>query len=199
MVIFLRFGLRFSFHYNDFVRFRHFLRINSIYSLYLIAQDVFKMFVFRKHLIKRGTYKRVKDLYNSKIEEGNLPTKNSIDELLHEKELEGPLEANFSLEVPIEVAEATVREESMESFYDDMKAGAPVQCIGIRTRKKHRCAICMRRKKTKIRIRCGHIFHRKCIDTWARWNPVCPTCKDALDLKPPAPLALPTEPPGTDS
>ena len=143
------------------------------------------MWLIRKHLIKRGSYTQVKELYISKIEEGYLPTKASIDELLHENALTGPLQANFSLEVSSEIGEAAVREESMESFYDDLKAGAPVQCIGRRTRKKHRCAICMRKNKTKIRLKCGHCFHRRCIDEWARWRPVCPTCKDALDLKEP--------------
>ena len=152
------------------------------------------MWVFRRHLIKRGSYSKVKKMYVLKIEEGILPTKAYIDELLHEQDLVGNLVANFSIEVDPEIAEATTREESMESYYNDLKPGAPVQCIGRRTRKNVKCAICMRSKKTKIKLRCGHLFHRKCIDTWARWRPVCPTCKDALELKPPEP---PPAPPNT--
>ena len=77
------------------------------------------MFVFRRHLIKRGSYTKVKELYISKIEEGYLPTKASIEELLHEQDLVGTLVANFSIEVEPDVAEATTREESMESYYND--------------------------------------------------------------------------------
>ena len=143
-----------------------------------------KMWVFRKHLIKSGSYNRVKNLYTHRLDDGYLPTQSTMDELIKDKALVGPVQANFSIEVPVEVGEATTREESMEAYYNDMKPGDPVQCIGRRTRKNHKCAICMRRKKTKIRIRCGHVFHRKCLDEWARWRPVCPTCKDAQDLKP---------------
>ncbi len=146
------------------------------------------MFVFRKHLIKRGSYKKVKELYQHRIDNGYLPTEATMTQLIIEKNLLGTQQANFSIEVEPEVAEATTREESMESYYNDIKAGAQVQCIGRRTRKNVRCPICMRKKKSKIRLKCGHIFHRKCIDEWARWRPVCPTCKDVLDLKtPPAP------------
>jgi hypothetical protein len=158
------------------------------------------MWIFRRHLIKRGAYTRVKKLYIARVEEGHLPTKSEIDELLHEQGLIGTVHANFSIEVDADVAEAAAREESMESYYDDMKAGAPVQCIGRRTRKNHKCCICMRRKKTKIKLKCGHVFHRKCIDEWARWKPVCPVCKDALELKPqpvlpPPPMHPPPPPP----
>lgn len=157
------------------------------------------MFVFRRHLIKRGSYGKVKDMYQCQIDEGYLPTQSSMDELIRDKELMGTLQANFSIEVEPEVAEATTREESMEAYYNDIKPGAPVQCIGRRTRKNVKCAICMRRKKTKIKLRCGHTFHRKCVDEWARWRPVCPVCKDALVLKPqpPAPPNTPILAPGT--
>ena len=162
-----------------------------------------KMWVFRRHLIKRGSYGKIKNMYLVRIDEGILPTKNAMDELIKENLLIGPHQANFSIEVSPEMAEATAREESMEQYYNDLKAGEPVQCIGRRTRKLVKCAICMRKKKPKIKLRCGHIFHRKCIDTWARWNPVCPTCKDALDLKPPphpppVPPNTPIIQPGTE-
>lgn len=153
------------------------------------------MWVFRRHLIKRGTYNRVKRMYLSQIDSGSLPTKATVEDWLQDNQLFGSLQANFSIEVPSDMAEATIREESMEEYYNNLKPGDPVQCIGKRTRKLVKCAICMRKKKTKIKLRCGHIFHRKCIDTWASWKPVCPTCKDPLDLKTPPPPPAP--PPNT--
>lgn len=155
------------------------------------------MWVFRKHYIKRGSYNSVKKLYITELHNDYLPTQSSMEELLKQRNLLGTLEANFTIEVKPEVAEATTREESMEAYYNDLKAGAPVKCLGRRTRKNVKCAICMRRKKTKIKLRCGHIFHRRCIDEWARWKAVCPTCKDPLDLKPPPKPPPPQTPPNT--
>ncbi len=158
------------------------------------------MFIFRRHYIKRGSYNSVKKLYIIELDNDYLPTQASMDELLKEKDLLGSMEANFSIEVEAEIAEATTREESMEAYYNDIKAGAPVKCIGRRTRKNVKCAICLRSKKTKIKLRCGHIFHRRCIDEWARWRPICPTCKDPLDLKKnpiPPPVTPPKTPPNT--
>lgn len=156
------------------------------------------MWVFRKHLIKRGTYQKISQIYESKLEDGLLPSKSFIDDWIRQNGLSGNVEANFSIEIDNDMAEAATIEESMDAYYDELKPGAPVQCIGKRTRKNVKCPICMRRKKTKIKLRCGHIFHRKCIDTWARWKPVCPTCKMALDLKPiPPPKTPPNTPPPT--
>lgn len=151
----------------------------------------FIMWIFRKHRIKNGSYNEVKKLYSHRLDDGYLPTQNTMDNLIKDKQLIGSQIANFSIEVPVEIGEATTVEESLEAYYNDMKAGTPVHCIGRRIRNNVRCAICMRRKKTKIKLQCSHVFHRKCIDEWARWKPVCPTCKDALALK------LPPVPPNT--
>ncbi len=40
------------------------------------------------------------------------------------------------------------------------------------------CAICLETdKEVSVKVRCGHIFHEKCISVWSRINPVCPLCR----------------------
>ena len=74
--------------------------------------------------------------------------------------------------------------DSMEAYYEEMTKGKEVHCVGTRTRKRIRCVICMNSKFTKIKLACGHIYHRKCIDEWARRKPKCPVCDTKLQLVP---------------
>ena len=97
---------------------------------------------------------------------------------------ERPHNATFSVEVTPELVEAMTVQDSMEAYYEEMTKGEEVHCIGTRTRKRIRCVICMNSKFTKIKLPCGHIFHRKCIDEWARWKPKCPVCDATLQLVP---------------
>lgn len=140
------------------------------------------MYIFRTHKIQPGSYVKVKNLYTVKLEEGVLPTRDAIEEQLGDA-VDRTIEARFSFEVCEEMVDATAREASMDSYYKELKPGEPVQCVGRRTRKKHKCVICMRRKKTKIKLRCKHAFHRECIDHWARYKRFCPTCQAPLELK----------------
>jgi hypothetical protein len=40
------------------------------------------------------------------------------------------------------------------------------------------CAICMENKKLNIKLKCGHIFCKKCIKTWLTEKAnTCPTCR----------------------
>ncbi|KAJ1453981.1 hypothetical protein M885DRAFT_522438 [Pelagophyceae sp. CCMP2097] len=44
------------------------------------------------------------------------------------------------------------------------------------------CAICLSTvEHTDARMPCGHLFHRECLGTWLRRNPVCPVCR--FDLR----------------
>ena len=143
------------------------------------------MWVFRKHNIESPfipSYDTVKDIYIKKINDGVLPTELEIEELLDKLMPRRSEEATFSFEVEENVVRATVVQDSMEEYYKNMKRGPSVQVIGTRTRKRIRCVICMSSKHTKIKLPCGHIFHRKCIDEWACWKSVCPTCETKLTL-----------------
>lgn len=40
------------------------------------------------------------------------------------------------------------------------------------------CAVCMDAIKSNAKmIRCGHTFHKTCIDKWVRRSPTCPICR----------------------
>lgn len=147
------------------------------------------MWVFRSHKI--GTpykmcYKKVRQRYIAEVERGVLPTHQDMEEWIDRKMNERTTDATFSIEVTDEIADATMVQESMDSYYNDMTRGAEVECIGVRTRKRIKCVICRNSKHTKIRVTpCNHIFHRKCIDEWLRWsrNRECPICKVQLQVK----------------
>ena len=144
------------------------------------------MWIFRTHKIgtpRTKCFRKVRNKYMEEIEKGLLPTHQEI-ELWIDRKMERSIDAMFSLDVPQHVIEASVVEDSMNSYYEEMKKGEAVKCIGVRTRKRIRCIICLQCKFTKIKLQCGHIFHRKCIDEWASWKKECPVCKVALDLCP---------------
>ena len=144
------------------------------------------MWIFRSHRIETpftSSYKQVTEMYTSKIDDGVLPTRLEIEELLDRIMNNRTEDATFSFQVPNVVADASAVQDSMETYYLNMKKGKEVQCVGRRTRKMIRCVVCMNSKGTKIKLSCGHIFHRKCIEEWARWKTLCPTCNKDIALK----------------
>jgi len=50
----------------------------------------------------------------------------------------------------------------------------------------HTCSICWDKrdfKQTFVELRCGHTFHKDCLETWFETSPSCCLCrKDCLDL-----------------
>lgn len=141
------------------------------------------MWIFRTHKIDRKCFENVRQRYINEIKRGVLPTVKDM-EVWIEGNMELVEDVTFSMNVPNEIAEASMVEESMDSYYEDMTRGTEVQCIGTRTRKRIRCTICLQCKYSKIKLECGHIFHRKCIDEWARWKKNCPVCAEELNIRP---------------
>ena len=145
------------------------------------------MWIFRIHDIGTpytASYRKVRNRYISEVKHGVLPTRQEMEEWIARKMDERPHNATFSVEVTPELVEAMTVQDSMEAYYEEMTKGEEVHCVGTRTRKRIRCVICMNSKFTKIKLPCGHIFHRKCIDEWARWKPKCPVCDATLQLVP---------------
>ena len=144
------------------------------------------MWIFRTHLI--GTphakcLRKVRNRYNDEVARGVLPTFDEMEEWIGRK-MTRDREVTFTIEVPNEIVEASIVEDSMEAYYKEMTRGEEVKCVGTRTRKRIKCIICLQSKFTKIKLQCGHIFHRKCIDEWARWKKICPVCQDSLNVCP---------------
>ena len=143
------------------------------------------MWIFRTHLIgtpKAKCFRKVRNRYIEEVERGVLPTHSEMEQWIQRK-MSQKTEATFSIEVPPEVVRASVVEDSMESYYEEMTRGKKVYCIGTRTRKRIKCVICLQSARTKIKLSCGHIYHRKCVDEWARWKSQCPTCNADLDVR----------------
>jgi len=144
------------------------------------------MWVFRSHKVGtpyKACYKRVRQRYLAEVDRGILPTHLEMEEWIDRKMKERTVEATFSIEVCPEVAEACMVEGSLEACYDDITRGSEARCVGVRTRKRTKCVICRGSKHSKIKVSCGCIFHRKCIDEWLRWSAgkTCPVCQAALD------------------
>ena len=46
------------------------------------------------------------------------------------------------------------------------------------------CSICLnpvRKTRGTSELRCGHKFHKKCIDEWKNRTPTCPECRKVID------------------
>ena len=145
------------------------------------------MWIFRTHDIGSpysASYRKVRNRYIAEVERGVLPTHQEMEDWISRKMDDRTHNATFSVEVTPELVEAMTVQDSMEHYYEEMTRGKEVQCVGTRTRKRIRCVICMNSKFTKIKLPCGHIYHRKCIDEWARWKPNCPVCDTRLQLAP---------------
>lgn len=145
------------------------------------------MWIFRTHNIGspyKVCYRKVRNKYNFEIEQGVLPTYNEMEEWISRKMPERPHEATFSVQASDEMVEASTVQNSMDSYYDNITRGDEVRCVGVRTRKRIKCVICQSSKFSKVRVSCGHIFHRKCIDEWLRWSKdnTCPTCLVPVDI-----------------
>jgi hypothetical protein len=52
------------------------------------------------------------------------------------------------------------------------------------------CPICHEEEGTRLRLRCGHMFHEHCLMEWVIRRPVCPMCSDEIILSGTPPTAV---------
>jgi len=140
------------------------------------------MWITRSHRISNPFFKNhrlVRQRYEHLVKQGVFPTMQEMNEWVEtncEGEKDNP--ANFSIHVPVALVEQSQVQDSMDSYYDEMKPDEKeVHAIGTRTHSLNKCVICLARRRTKIKIvPCGCTFHRRCIDQWLKWKLNCPIC-----------------------
>jgi len=116
--------------------------------------------------------------YEDNILDGFIPTKTDIDsiQITQERHKQIP----FSFEVTQDMVDTLACAESLDQYYTDIEpVYTNTKIIGTRVYK-GKCVICMSSRYTKIKLKCSHIFHRKCIQQWSNWKQMCPTCQDPL-------------------
>jgi hypothetical protein len=43
------------------------------------------------------------------------------------------------------------------------------------------CPICLiKLENNKFRLKCGHNFHKNCLERWVTISPICPLCRDKI-------------------
>lgn len=85
---------------------------------------------------------------------------------------------------PIEIAieRSTADQELTRS--EDMNINVSTQCYETTDKKFDSCSICTEKYENKDNVsvlKCGHIFHTKCIKEWGHYKPVCPVCKESIE------------------
>lgn len=56
------------------------------------------------------------------------------------------------------------------------------------------CVICLEEQDNNtIKLRCNHLFHQACIETWFKNAPTCPSCRFVATNKTPRPPEMTPE------
>ena len=42
------------------------------------------------------------------------------------------------------------------------------------------CTICLEKPDKAIQLKCGHVFHKECINQWLPKNKTCPNCRELI-------------------
>ena len=42
------------------------------------------------------------------------------------------------------------------------------------------CTFCLNEYEDREKLKCGHLFHNECLDSWLDNEKVCPVCKEEV-------------------
>lgn len=145
------------------------------------------MWLERVHLVPkplRKNSRRIHKRYTREIREGTVSTLEDMVRWVATLGSEvGATNATFGFEISEEMMNTLAVHESFDQFYKDMfKETSSITVLGTRTRQRVTCCICMCARLTKIRVSCGHVFHRTCIQEWVQRKNACPICQRTLEV-----------------
>ena len=141
-------------------------------------------YVFRKHLIPTSidVSKVIMSLYYKYLKENHaVMTTFDMDRIIRKKwkRFESLREIEVTIRVPDSLHQLrAVRSESMDQYWLEKKPSDDnYEVFGRLSFKQQVCSICMEKERPKIELyHCKCLFHRKCIQQWAKYSDTCPVC-----------------------
>lgn len=148
------------------------------------------LFVFRNHTIPTGSFflDQVKKWYQTGLNKYEvLPSTFDINFKIKKKWKREDVWHEVSL--PIEVPNTKVQiqamsSDSIEQLWLDKKPEGTYHVHGTLNCSDKKCSICLERSGDKIRLEnCNCLFHRDCIENWARYGKTCPKCFTSINME----------------
>jgi len=119
-------------------------------------------------------------LYNTNNISGN----NSTDALFTMLTMIDRMGSLFQGVDPLELALEQSSADQELTRSEDVNINVSTQCFETTDKKFESCSICTDNYDNKDVVsvlKCGHVFHTKCIKEWGHYKNVCPICKKTID------------------
>jgi len=145
--------------------------------------------VFREHLLPDGDifYNMVSKWYNDALcDTGILPSNFDVNYKIRKRWKREDIWAVVTIPIYVPTMEIQMQAmlcDSMEQSWLDKKPKGAYLVHGVLTDSQARCLICLEQSGDKIRLtNCKCLYHKKCIETWARYGNSCPKCLTTINM-----------------